>query len=76
MANKIFQIPIKGISEGFDTSNSEPLTSGYMNNVRPVDCLERKLRLGQRPGVDKKYAQQIGGVAGAIVAITAVSVVR
>ena len=76
MANKVFQIPIKGLSEGFEVSTSEPMTSGYMNNVRPIDSLERRLRLGQRPGLEKKYAQQIGGIAAPIVAIISVSVVN
>lgn len=76
MANKFFQIPIKGFSEGFSVSESEPLTTGYCLNVRPIDCLERKLRIGQRPGLEKKYTQQLAGVAGAIVAINSVSVVN
>jgi hypothetical protein len=70
-----FPPPIKGFSEGFDVSDTPNEYSGYMNNVRPVDTLERKLRLGQRPGLDKAYAQQIANGVGAIVAICSVSVV-
>lgn len=73
MANKTFPLPIKGFSEGLDVKDSPPNTSGYMNNVIVVDVLERRLRLGQRPGVDKKYTQQIAGVSGPIVALCSVT---
>ncbi|KKM25047.1 hypothetical protein LCGC14_1598840, partial [marine sediment metagenome] len=39
--------PIKGISKGLPVDKEPPTTSGYMNNVRPIDTLERRLRLGQ-----------------------------
>jgi len=29
------------------------LSSEYMNNVRPVDVSEKRIRIGQRPGLDK-----------------------
>ena len=45
--------PIRGISKGLPVDKEQPTTSGYMNNVRPIDTLERRLRLGQRPGLDK-----------------------
>ena len=76
MANKIFQPPIGGFSEGINVEDSPVQYSGYMNNVRPIDVLERKLRIGQRPGLDKKYTQQIAGVAGPIVCACSVSVVN
>lgn len=71
-----FPPPMKGYSEGFDVSDTPNEYSSYMNNVRPVDTLERKLRLGQRPGLDKAYTQQIASVAGPIVEILSVTVVN
>ncbi len=70
-----FQLPIKGISEGFPVDKSPPLTSGYINNIRAIDVLEKRVRIGQRPGQDKAYAQQIGGTASAVVAIIQVTTV-
>jgi len=59
MATLQFQLPIKGKSEGFPLDKSPALTSGHLNNVRPTDVLEKKLRIGQRPGLAKAYSQQI-----------------
>jgi len=73
--NKEFSLPIKGVSEGLPVDKEPPNTSGYMNNVRPFDVLEQRLRLGQRPGLDKAYSQQIASIGGAIVAITSVAAI-
>lgn len=62
-----FQLPYQGINEGLPVSNEPGSTSGYMLNVRPRDVLERRLRIGQRPGLKKAYSQQIGGAASQIV---------
>jgi hypothetical protein len=70
-----FTFPVKGVSYGFPTDKSPPLTSGYMNNVRAVDVLEKRIRIGQRPGLDKTYAQQIGGVSTPIIAICTITTV-
>jgi len=70
-----FPIPIKGVSYGFSQDKSPPLTSHYMNNCRPIDVLEKKVRLGQRPGLDKVYTQQIGGMATSIICMLSVTVV-
>lgn len=68
--------PIKGISKGLPVDKEQPTTSGYMNNVRPVDVLERQLRLGQRPGLDKWGAgTQIGSSEQPICAMTIVAAV-
>lgn len=76
MANKIFVLPLKGINKGINISDTPNVYSCHMSNVRPWDILEGKLRLGQRPGLSKKYAEQIGGtVAAGIVAICQVSMV-
>lgn len=70
-----FQLPIKGVSFGFPIDKSPPLSSGYANNFRAVDVLEKRIRIGQRPGQDKAYAQQIGGGANPIVGIIKVTTV-
>lgn len=68
--------PIKGFSEGFNVEDAPREYSGHINNVRPISTLSGKLILCQRPGLDKKYAQLIAGVAGPVVAICSVSVVN
>lgn len=45
--------PIKGLFQGSLTGHAPALTSEYMNNVRPVDVQEKRVRIGQRPGLDK-----------------------
>jgi len=67
--------PIKGISKGLPIDKSPPTTSGYMDNVRPVDVLERQLRLGQRPGLDKWSDTQIGDAEQPVVAFCVVAAV-
>ena len=76
MALQEFPLPIQGFSEGVGVGDTPQQFSGYLNNVRPLDTLERRLRLGQRPGLDKKYSQQIAGLSGPIVAIGSVSYVE
>jgi len=67
--------PIKGVSKGLPIDKEIPTTSGYMNNVRPVDVLEKQLRLGQRPGLDKWSTVQIGVAEQPVVAMCAVAAV-
>jgi hypothetical protein len=68
--------PIKGVSKGLPVDKEHPTTSGYMNNVRPIDTLERRLRLGQRPGLDKWGAgTQIGAAEQPVVAMTIVAAI-
>ena len=75
MANIDMLSPIKGVSESLDPSKQIPLTSGYMNNCRPTDVLERQIRIGQRPGLDKVFSQQIGGGAYPIIAICTITTI-
>ncbi|KKM61053.1 hypothetical protein LCGC14_1535580 [marine sediment metagenome] len=66
--------PIKGISKGLPVDKEPITTSGYMNNVRPIDTLERRLRLGQRPGLDKwGNGDQIGAAEQPVVAMVIVA---
>ena len=67
--------PIQGISKGVPVDKESPATSGYMNNVRPVDALERRIRLGQRPGLDKWSATQIGAAEQPVVAMCIVAAI-
>ena len=75
MANRDMPSPIKGVSESLDPSKQFPLTSGYMNNVRAIDVLEKQIRIGQRPGLDKVFDQQIGGATSPIVWIGVITTV-
>ena len=61
MANVEFQFAIKGKSEITAAAKQPQLTSPDLNNVRPQDVAENRIRGGQRPGLDKRYSQQIGG---------------
>ena len=68
--------PIMGVSKGFSTDKEKQQFSGYMNNVRPTDVLESKIRLGQRPGQDKwGAAVQVGVSENPIVAFAVVAAV-
>lgn len=70
-----FLLPIKGVSYGFRLDKTPPMTSHYMNNVRAVDVLEKKIRVGQRPGLDKWGDGDQVGAAQAVVAMSIISVV-
>lgn len=69
-----FPLPIKGIYYGFPVDKPPQSTSGYMNNVRAIDVLEGRVRLGQRPPLDKVYSEQIAGIAGPIVETFSITV--
>ena len=65
--------PLAGIGRRLAHQDSKQLPmSDYMSNVRPIDTQEKRLRLGQRPGLDKwASGDNIGG--GPVVFITAVN---
>ena len=65
--------PVKGLYRGSLLGHAPDLTTEKMNNCRPRGVLENRLRIAQRPGMAKKYAQQIGGAAQPIVEILTVS---
>ena len=51
-----------------------PATSAYLNNVRPRDVLENRVRIGQRPGIDKwGSGTQVGSAEQPVVAMCSVS---
>ena len=69
-------LPIKGLNRGLPVSISPSEYSSYLSNVRPVDVLEGRLRLGQRPGMKKWTSTQIGGVENPVVFMVTVSSVE
>ncbi len=73
--NRSFQIPIKGFSVALPADKQPILTSGFMDNIYPFGALDNKIRLVQRPGFDNVFAQQIGGQAAPVIAMTSVTVV-
>lgn len=75
MANRNIAIPIKGYSEGLSPDKQPSLTTGYMDNMYPRGTLEKKIRLTQRPGSEKVFAQQIGGDTAPIVAVCSVTTI-
>jgi hypothetical protein len=75
VANIEFFFPLKGKDENWAASSQPQLTSPSLNNVRPYDVLENRARGGQRPGLAKRYTQQIGGDAFPVVAICKVTTI-
>lgn len=74
MSNLEIQLPIKGFSNGAPNDKQPDLTSPYMNNCRPQDVLENKIRLGQRPGLDKwGNGDQVGAAEQPVVAMIIIS---
>jgi len=66
--------PVKGIFRGGLSGHAPELTTEIMNNVRPRDTAEKKIRIGQRPGLAKWGAgNQVGGVEQPVVFITSVT---
>lgn len=74
MAVREFGLPIKGISKGFPSDKPDKLASEYMNNIRVIDTLEHKIRIGQRPAFDKWGAgTKIGDAENPVVAMCTIS---
>jgi len=74
MSNIEFTPPIKGINRGVPADRPMAVSSEYMNNVRPVDVSEKRIRIGQRPGLDKWGAgTQVGSAEQPVVAICTVA---
>lgn len=68
-----FTFPLKGKHVGSPSSKQPPKTSRDLNNVRPYH--DGKACGGQRPAVDKKFTDQIGGGAFPVVAMCSVTIV-
>jgi hypothetical protein len=67
-------IPLKGNLKGVSSDKAMPDYSEHLNNIRPQDTLEKKIRIGQRPG-QKKWGSgtQIGSSEQPVVAMCVVS---
>jgi len=71
---KDIPLPIRGINRGSSVTQSPKEFSASMNNVRPRDSLEGRLRLGQRPGLVKwGEGTQVGEAEQPVVSINSVS---
>jgi len=76
MPHIVFSLPVKGIHLGGSVEQGPAMTSGHANNVRARCVLENKIRISQRPGLDKwGDGDQIGGAELPVVAICTVSTV-
>lgn len=74
MANIEFTPPIRGINKGVPSDKPMPVSSEHMNNVRPVDSSEKRIRIGQRPPLGKWGAgTQVGAAEQPVVAICTVA---
>ena len=70
MANLRLVFPILGINKSRVPEDQPQATSPDMNNVRPFDTLDERIRGGQRPGLVKwGVGTQIGDVEQPCVAI-------
>jgi len=68
-------IPIRGYNAGYEAGDLSKEMSINMLNVRPIDSIDRRIRIGQRPGFEKAYSTQIASAAGAVIEIVSVTVV-
>jgi len=74
MAHVNFQLPIKGVHKGGAVETSPALTSAHMSNCRARDVLENKVRIGQRPGLEKwGDGDRVGAAEQPVVCIVSVS---
>ncbi len=79
MANFILKFPIRGINKSRVPDEQPEATSPGLNNVRAFDTLDDLLRGGQRPGMKKRYSEQVTNAAsgaGPIVAMCETSIVE
>lgn len=68
------RFPYEGIDKGRALNEQPNMTSPNMNNVRPYDVLDNRMRGGQRPGLGKwGNGDQIGAAEQPVVAICTVS---
>lgn len=59
--------PYKGYHKGFGAEKQPQHTTVWIQNARVFDTLDNRWRGGQRGGLAKAFAQQIGGAALPIV---------
>lgn len=76
MANFILRFPIHGVDKSRVPEAQPEGTSPDMDNMRPFDVADERLRGGQRPGLSKWSGNQIGGAEQPVVALCVVSSVE
>lgn len=68
------RFPYEGIDKGRALNEQPQMTSPHMNNIRPYDVLDNRMRGGQRPALDKWGAgTKIGAAEQPVVAMCIVS---
>ena len=72
MSELSIPMPYRGVNYNRAASQQPLETSSHMNNVRPYDTIDKRVRLGQRPGLVRKYATNLGGRIVALCSVTTV----
>ena len=67
--------PFRGYHKGVGTEKQPDGTTPYIQNMRVISILNGRLTGGQRGGMQKGYAQQIGGASAPIVAMIEITIV-
>ncbi len=74
MAAQDIPLPFRGQNSGVAACVIPTEFSSSMNNIRPTDIYEKRMRLGKRPGLAKWGAPtQVGGTEQPVVFICSVS---
>ncbi len=77
MANLRLLFPVGGINRSRVPEEQPEMTSPDMDNVRPFDNLDERIRGGQRPGLVKwGIGTQVGSAEQPVVSICVVSSVE
>lgn len=77
MANFRLMFPVRGIDKARAPHAQPEATSPDMNNMRPFDVADERIRGGQRPAMKKRYSEQVTNAAsgaGPVVAMCEVSI--
>ena len=67
--------PYKGYHKGLGAEKQPAGRTPWIQNMRVIDCQDNRFRGGQRPGLKKAYAQQIGGQTAPVVALIQITIV-
>ena len=67
--------PFKGYHKGLGAEKQPAGTTPWIQNMRVIDCQDNRFRGGQRPGLNRAYAQLIGGEVAPIVVLTSITIV-
>lgn len=76
MANLTVGFPMQGLDKGRATTEQPIETSPDILNVRPFDTDDKRLRGGQRPGLDKWGSGDLLGSGQPIVFMTSIATVE